>query len=60
MVQICCKIHSDVWSCPSGYVMMWERCVRISQRRRKFVDAESDCAEEGAELVRPQTKIEVS
>ena len=49
----------DVWSCPEGYLKAWERCVRVSTRRRKYVDAESDCAAEGATLVRPQTRIEV-
>ena len=49
-----------MWSCPEGYLKMWEKCVRMSTERRKYVEADGDCAAEGATLVRPQTRIEVS
>ena len=49
----------DVWSCPEGYLKMWEKCVRMSTERKKYVEAEGDCVAEGGTLVRPQTRIEV-
>ena len=48
-----------MWSCPEGYLKMWEKCVRMSRTRKNYVDADSDCSAEGATLVRPQTRIEV-
>jgi hypothetical protein len=50
---------SEIWSCPEGYLKMWEDCIKVVPKKMKYIDAQKYCSAEGAMLAKPQTHPDV-
>jgi hypothetical protein len=50
---------TDLWGCPSGYVMLELNCYKLVRSPKMFAEAELACLADGGKVAKPITLLQV-
>jgi hypothetical protein len=50
---------TDLWGCPSGYVMLEMNCYKLVRSQKMFAEAELACQADGGKVAKPITLLQV-